>query len=126
MIKRISIVMIIILSIILTGCGSELNRPVSGISQEATESISKVSRIYGESKPQIITVKRTETEVTKEMMYIVFVKGKFQNGDQKASNLEFSVLASGKSVWALRPFNDDNNQDVWEETSVNINDIGRI
>ncbi|MEA4903074.1 hypothetical protein [Desulfitobacterium sp.] len=124
MVKKVSIIMILILSIILTGCRSELNsRPVSGISQEATEAISKVSRIYGESKPQIITVTRTEAEGTKEIIYIVFAKGKFQKGEQKASNLEFSVLANGKSVWALRAFNDDNNQDVWEETTVNINDL---
>lgn len=121
--NRLVIVLALILAIIISGCGNELKESTSGITHEATEASHKVSIIYNEPNPQIMTVKRTEVEGTKELMYAVFIKGRFRKGDQNASNLEFSVLANGKSVWALRAFNDDNNQDLWQETTVNIGEV---
>ncbi len=51
---------------------------------------------------------------THQPMYIVFLKGKFSKGNLKASNLEFSILADGSKVWAIRAF-DDNNKEIWLE-----------
>lgn len=85
----------------------------SELSTEAKNKIKKVSEKYGEKNPKIIRVNTIQEEVTKKTMYIVFLKGDFQKGEQKSQNLEFSMTEDGKKVWALI-------SDSWQETEINL------
>jgi len=77
----------------------------------------RVAKVYKEDHPKVVKVASTRTEAANEPMYSVFLSGEFQKGNIRAPNLSFSVLASGKKVWALRAFN-NNNIDVWQDLEI--------
>lgn len=83
------------------------------ISQEAESTIKKVANIYGEQNPQIKEITTTEEETTKRPMYIVFLEGNFQKGEQKSKKLKFSMTEDGTRVWALT-------SDNWQVNEVNL------
>ena len=116
--KKIMPVFLFMIILVLAGCADK-SQPVSGITKEATDTIKKVSNKYGDSTSQIIKAKRIEAEVTKEPMYFVSLKGNFRKGELTATCLEFSVLANGKRVWALRALNDAN-ETIWEEMKSDV------
>jgi hypothetical protein len=102
----------------LAGCSSNKASKISSnnvaqISSNVESTIKKVSKIYGEQNPQITKIYTTQEEITKKPMYIVFLKGNFQNGTQKSQKLEFSITEDGKKVWALT-------SNSWQESQVNI------
>ena len=100
---------------VLIGCSSEpnSNKAVAKTIEQLTKPIHQIASRYGEQNTQIIKLHRDMTDgPTHQPMYIVFLKGNFSKSDLKASNLEFSILADGSKVWAIRAF-DDNNKDVW-------------
>jgi PBP1b-binding outer membrane lipoprotein LpoB len=109
MVKRF-IGSILLVIIIITGCSSN---QTSKISTEAKNTIEKISKIYGEQNPEIVDIKTTEEETTKKPMYIVFLEGNFQKGNQKSKKLEFSMTEDGTKVWALT-------SDNWQENEVNV------
>jgi outer membrane lipoprotein-sorting protein len=104
MIKKLAAITLIIL-FVFTGCGTKKDNKVS---QEAENTIKKVSQIHGEQNPQVIKIKTAEEETSKKPMYIVFLRGNFQKGELKSKNLQFSMTADGKTVWALQA-------DTWED-----------
>ena len=110
------IVLILIILITLVGCGSNQEPKLS---VEAKNTIKKVSQIYGEKNPKIVQINTTKEETTKKIMYIVFLKGDFQKGEQKSQNLEFSITEDGKKVWAIT-------SDSWQETEVNLINLNKI
>lgn len=75
--------------------------------------IKKVSKIYGEQKPRIVQINTSTEETTNKIMIIIFLKGNFQDGNQKSKNLEFSMTIDCKKVWALR-------FDSWVDNEVNV------
>ena len=102
--------------------GDEVSKALSQAPEPTTEVKNmslRVAEIYKVTNPQIVKVKSTQVEVTKEPMYIVNLTGEFQKGNLKATNLSFSVLADGTKVWALRAF-DNNNKDIWQEAQIDL------
>ncbi|WIG59630.1 MAG: hypothetical protein OJF49_002377 [Ktedonobacterales bacterium] len=80
----------------------------------------KVAALYGESNPQIVSVKADVTvDSTHAPMDSVFLTGSFQKGTLHATHLSFSMLASGKQVWAVRA-SDDTNQTIWIDDSITV------
>lgn len=87
----------------------------------AQKGILKVSELYHESQPKITKMQQDVTEGPLfEKMFSVELEGNFTNGDLKAGRLDFSVLESGEKAWALRAFNSNSNQPVWEMDEVRI------
>lgn len=110
------------LAFIITGCSSQRSNEqakatdTQAIAQtigQLTTPINQVSSRYGETNPNIVKLNKGMSDgTTQKPMYAVFLKGNFIKGNLKASNLEFSILADGSRVWAIRAF-DDANKDVW-------------
>ena len=109
MLKKLSICAILAAAI-LTGCTSN---PAAKLSMKSQGTVEKVSKIYGEQNPQIVDVKITQEETTKKPLYIVFLKGNFQKGEQKSKKLEFSMNEDDKKVWALT-------SDSWQENEIEV------
>lgn len=80
----------------------------------------KVAKLYGESNPKIVKVNNIQVESTNASGYIVFLEGNFSKDGKKASALEFSMLADGTKVWALRGYNEGEGQDIWLDNQVSI------
>jgi len=112
MVKRFSVLLILVLLSFITGCTSKQSAQNIEIPKAA---IKEVATIYGENNPEIVRTTQTEEQASKKPMYCVFLKGNFHKGDLHANNLEFSIMANGQSVWALRAFNDNDNKDVWQD-----------
>ena len=113
---RISLLLLAML--ILTGCSSSQTPKISSenlsaFSTDAINAIKKVANIYGEQNPQIKRIKEDVEESSKKPMYIVFLEGNFQSGEQKSQKLEFSMTSDCKKIWALR-------FDNWVENEINI------
>jgi beta-lactamase regulating signal transducer with metallopeptidase domain len=73
----------------------------------------KVANLYGESNPEIVKVKPFPGESANSSGYIVTLEGNFNNDGKAASVLEFTMLADGTKVWALRGYNEGVGQDLW-------------
>ena len=116
MTKGLTILITIFLTaFVLIGCSSapNSNKSVTKPSDQLIKPIHQVASRYGEQNPQIMKTNKDMSDgPTQQSMYIVFLKGNFSKDNLKASNLEFSVLADGSKVWAIRAF-DDYNKDVW-------------
>jgi len=117
MIKRFSVLLILVLLSLITGCASNQSAQNIEIPKAA---IKQVAAIYGENNPEIVSTKRTSEETSKKPMYVVLLKGNFHNGGLHANNLDFSIMANGESVWALKAFNDNDNKDIWQDADVKI------
>lgn len=119
--KKRALISIIIFSIILSlsGCSSAQNNgsPSSTIAaktiDQLTSTIDKLAARYGDPNPEIVRAGKDITDgPTHDPMYGVVLKGNFTKGSLKASNLSFSILADGSQIWAIRAY-DDNNNDIW-------------
>jgi hypothetical protein len=109
MINRIAILIILVM-LILTGCAKV---PANKISTDAENTIKKISMIYGEPNPKITLIEVTKQENTFKPMYIVSIIGNFQEGEQKAKKLQFSITKDGKEVWAFE-------SDGWNDSGFHI------
>ncbi|MCW2276931.1 hypothetical protein [Heliophilum fasciatum] len=81
---------------------------------DVMEQITKVSMSYGEANPRLEKLILTSDVSTKAPMFIVRIRGNFHRTDQQATFLMFSMLASGKQVWAITGLSSEN-QVVWED-----------
>jgi beta-lactamase regulating signal transducer with metallopeptidase domain len=80
----------------------------------------KVAKLYGESNPKILKVNRILVESKDVSGYKVVLEGNFSKDGKKASTLEFSMLADGTKVWALRGYNEGEGKDIWLDNEVSI------
>lgn len=115
MAKRFSVLLVLVLLSIITGCASSAQNieiPKAAIKQ--------VAAIYGENNPEIVSTKLTSEETSKKPVYLVVLKGNFHKGDLHANNLDFSIMANGQNAFALRAFNDNDNKDIWQDANVKI------
>ncbi|HEX8917495.1 MAG TPA: hypothetical protein VF898_03250 [Chloroflexota bacterium] len=64
--------------------------------------IREVAAVYGEHKPQVVTLQRTITDSTpNQRMYFVELRGHFRKGKLTARYLLFSALAKRWYVWGV-------------------------
>ncbi|GAC1470208.1 MAG: hypothetical protein PVSMB7_20700 [Chloroflexota bacterium] len=64
--------------------------------------VQRVSRVYGEKRPRIIHLERTQTDpIPHEPMYFVGLAGHFRKGRKTARLLYFSALANRWYVWGI-------------------------
>ena len=117
MVKRISVLLILVLLSFITGCTSKQSALNIEIPKAA---IKQVAANYGENNPEIVRTNKNVTEISNKPMYIVYLKGKFHKGVLNANYLEFSILANSEKAWALRAFNDNGNKNIWQDADVAI------
>jgi hypothetical protein len=88
--------------------------------QSLVQAISqKVAALYGENNPTIVSVKADVSESDQQPIDLVVLQGSFHNGKLSATHLSFTMLATGKKVWAVRA-SDDQNQTIWTATDVTV------
>lgn len=91
------------------------------VSPDPIDTTSKrVAKLYGESNPKIVKVNNLRVESTDALGFIVFLEGSFNKDGKHASALEFSMLADGTKVWAVRGYNESGGQDIWIDNQVSI------
>lgn len=61
----------------------------------------RVAAAYGEKKPRILHVQRTESEATYAPMYVVRLSGRFHKGHKRAAYLYFSALVRRWFIWGI-------------------------
>jgi len=118
MVRKFSVLLILVLLTFITGCANK--QSAQNIELPKATAIKHVAAIYGENNPEIVRTNNTTEETSKKPMYTVFLKGNFYKGSLHANNLEFSMMANGEKVWALRAFNDNHNKDIWEDADIEI------
>jgi outer membrane lipoprotein-sorting protein len=80
----------------------------------------RVAALYGETHPHIDRVTQSVSEGSAQQpINFVFLSGNFHQGALRAPGLSFTMLATGKEVWAVRAF-DAQNQTIWITQQVSI------
>ncbi|MDQ7094331.1 hypothetical protein REC12_12090 [Desulfosporosinus sp. PR] len=106
--KRLLILLTIVFLFTTLGC-SKNKGPTTG---PPLNSVQQISERYGESHPEITRINPDLTDGIHQPMFLVSLKGNFSKEHFKATRLNFSILADGSKVWAIRA-SDENNTEIW-------------
>ena len=109
--RSLILLMVVFLLITTLGCSTYTQNkgPSTG---PPMNFVQQISERYGESHPEVIRISTDVTEGTHQPMFLVFLKGNFSKSHLKATRLDFSILANGSKVWAIRA-TDEHNNEMW-------------
>lgn len=80
--------------------------------------IARVGATYGDRKPRVVHVERTNTEgAPPQVMYLVQIAGTFHRGRVSARYLSFSALASRWYVWDVVGY-DSHHHRRWSDATL--------